>query len=52
MQCTAAPTSPSRRGARPRAALPADPWATGPSLFPLKGGEGHLPLILLSHGRT
>ena len=36
------PTSPSHAGACPRAALCADPWGVGPSLSPLKGGEGFL----------
>jgi hypothetical protein len=33
-------TSPSHRGACPRAAFRADPWATGPSLSPLKALKG------------
>jgi hypothetical protein len=36
------PTSPSHTGARPRAALRADPWGVGLFLSPLKGGEGFL----------
>jgi hypothetical protein len=34
------PTSPSRRGACPRAAVRAGPWATGPSLSPQRAERG------------
>jgi hypothetical protein len=39
-QSAGPPTSPSQPGAYPRAALRADPWGPGPSLSPLKSGEG------------